>query len=335
MTILVVGAGLAGATAARSLAEHGHRAVVIDQRPHVAGNAHDRINALGIRVHSYGAHIFHTSNERAWQWMSRFTEWLPYRHRVLAQLEDGTNVPFPPSPGMVESWGRDRIWQVFIRPYTEKMWGMPADLMDHSVMDRVLRRCNPDGLYFPDATHQALPKDGYTALVSRMLDHPSIEVHLSTPFSRDMEESHDHVFSCQSIDDYHGRSIGTLPYRSLRFTDVNLPMVRALPATTINFTHLGDQTRVSEWKAFPGHGDNPSWTTLTYETPCDPEDAGGERYYPIKDAAGANRELYRRYLEMTPSDVTFIGRCGLYAYIDMDQAVNSSLATIDKYISGH
>lgn len=333
MRILVVGAGLAGSTAARSLAEAGHHVSVIDARSHVAGNAHDHVNEHGIRVHTYGAHIFHTSNDRAWEWLSRFTEWLPYQHKIKAQLADGTLVPFPINDETLAHVPADRVIDVFFRPYTEKMWGVPMDSIDDTVLDRVRSRSNPEGLYFPHDRHQALPKDGYESMMQRMLYHPRIRVTLGTKFDRAMEADHDHVFNCMPIDEYFDHHLGELPYRSIKFTHVHLPMAQAFPASVINFTHRGPQTRVIEWKHMPGHGTNDSMTTITYETPCDYRDNGMERYYPVKDTDGRNRELYKRYAALVPPKMTFIGRCGQYVYIDMDQAVSSSLATAERFIS--
>lgn len=333
LKILVVGAGLAGATVARSAAEAGCQVRCIDARSHVAGNAHDHTNHLGIRVHTYGAHIFHTNNERVWTWLSRFTEWLPYQHRIKAQLADGTYVPFPINDETLRHVPEHQLAEVFFRPYTEKMWGIKWDHMDPSVIDRVRKRSNPDGWYFPGERFQALPKDGYEAMVVRMLDHPLIDVELGRAFDRSMEQGYDHVFNSMPIDVYYDCCFGPLPWRSLRFQHVDLPMVRVLPESVVNFTHDGPETRVIEWKQFPGHGSNDRATTLTYEIPCDYRDNNMERYYPVKDAAGENRSLYKRYSDLCGPQVTFIGRCGQYVYIDMDQAVNSSLAAAERFIA--
>jgi len=332
--ILVVGAGLAGVTVARELAEAGLRVHVIDRRSHIAGNAYDEVNALGIRVHRYGPHIFHTNNERVVAWLSRFTAWIPYKHKVKALLADGQLVTLPVNRETKDIVGEANVIDTFFRPYTRKMWGLDIEQLSPDILNRVPIRDDLNEYYFPDDAFQAMPEHGYTAMVANVLDHPGISVALDTPFDRSMESEYAHVFNSMPIDEYHGFAHGELPYRSIRFQVFDFPTARLFPVATVNFTHSGPHTRVTEWKNFPGHGQNPAFTTLTFEEPCDYRDNHLERFYPVKDLAGANREIYKRYAAIPAPNMTFIGRCGLYAYLDMHQAVSSALATARRFL-GH
>lgn len=330
--ILIVGAGFSGATVARVLADAGQKIVVIDRRDHVAGNAHDFVNPLGIRVHSYGPHIFHTSNTDVVDFLSRFTEWIEYRHKVRARLADGREVVLPPNRETAEIVGKNCIVDTLFRPYTRKMWGVEIDELDPSILRRVAARDDLSDNYFPNDSFQAMPKDGYTALIRAMLDHPGITVQLQTAFTSDQENRFSHIFNAMPIDEYFDFHLGELPYRSIRFHTVDLPHPGINSVPTINFTHDGPHTRVTEWKKFPGHGDNAHWTTLTFEEPCDYRDNLRERFYPVKDIGGGNRGLYENYAAMTPDHMTFIGRCGLYVYLDMHQAVSSALAIGRRFL---
>jgi UDP-galactopyranose mutase len=182
--ILIVGAGLSGATVARELADAGHDVTVIDRRGHIAGNAFDETNELGIRVHRYGPHYFHTSNMTVVQWLSRFTEWVPYRHRGKAMLADGRFVTFPVNRETAAIVGRDNVLDIFYRPYTLKMWGHRLEDMHPSLIARVPIREDDNEDYFPNDTFQALPADGYTAMVKNILDHPRIRVRLGEALQR-------------------------------------------------------------------------------------------------------------------------------------------------------
>jgi UDP-galactopyranose mutase len=332
--ILIVGAGLAGATVARELAEAGFAVDVIDQRPHIAGNAYDEVNARGIRVHRYGPHIFHTNNERVVAWLSRFTTWIPYKHKVKAALADGRLVTLPVNRETKAIVGEANVVDTFFRPYTRKMWGLEIEELSPDILNRVPVRDDLNEFYFPDDAFQAMPEHGYTAMVANILDHPGIRVTLSMPFERRLEDGYAHVFNSMPIDEYHGFVHGELPYRSIRFHTFDFPTATLYPVAVVNFTHAGPYTRVTEWKNFPGHGNNDAFTTLTFEEPCDYRDNDLQRFYPVKDLAGSNREVYRRYAEIPAPKTTFIGRCGLYAYLDMHQAISSSLATARRFIAG-
>lgn len=330
--ILIVGAGFSGAVIARELADAGQPVQVIDRRGHLGGNAHDRVDANGIRIHTYGPHIFHTANQTVVDWLSRFTGWLPYRHRVKAILADGRLVTMPVNAETTAIVGRDHLIDVLFRPYTRKMWGLDLEQLDPSILSRVPMREDMNELYFPDDPFQCMPDRGYTALFERMLDHPLIEIGLGTAFERGMEAGFAHCFNSMAIDEYFDYALGVLPYRSIRFHTVTLPLPQLLPVAVVNFTHELPYTRMTEWKHFPGNPQVPS-TTLTYEEPCAAEDNDNERYYPVKDLSGSNRETYRRYQERVPENMTFIGRCGQYVYLDMHQAVSAALAVAQRHLS--
>lgn len=331
--ILVVGAGMSGAVIARELAEAGHKITVIDKRDHVGGNCFDYVNEHGIRVHKYGPHIFHTNNKEVVDWLGRFTEWVPYQHKVKALLKDGRYVTLPVNKETKEIVGEENVIDTFIRPYTKKMWDKDIEELDPSILQRVPIRDDMNELYFPNDEYQFMPKDGYTVMFENILIHENIMVNLGVNYDKDLNEEFDFIFNSMPIDQYFGYCHGELPYRSIKFHDVVVPCPRLLPVPCVNFTHSGPYTRMTEWKNFPNHGENDQVTVMTYEEPCDYKDNNFERYYPVKDLNGQNRDIYRLYRDMTPPNMEFIGRCGMYVYIDMHQAVASSLATAKRYLN--
>lgn len=331
--VLVVGAGLTGAVIARELAEFGIRVDVIEARTHVGGNTFDFVNEYGIRVHRYGPHLFHTSNLAVVNWLSRFTAWTPYQHRVKALLADGRYVTLPVNAETSAIVGRDSVVDTFFRPYTRKMWGLEIEELDPEILSRVPIRDDMNELYFPNDSFQGLPADGYTAMFHRILDHELIDLHLDTRYVIGMESGYVHVFNSMPIDEFFGCRLGALPYRSIKFETVTLPMPSVLPTATVNFTHDGPHTRVTEWKKLPGHGVNSDRSTLTFEAPCDFRDNDMERYYPVKDLKGDNRALYLQYRSLVPAEMTFVGRCGLYAYLDMHQAVSHALVVTKEVLA--
>lgn len=322
---LIVGAGFSGAVLARELAEAGHLITLIDKRDHLAGNAYDYINDVGIRMHAYGAHLFHTNNKRVYDYLGRFTEWMPYLHKVKARLADGRLVTLPVNRETKEIVGAENVLDIFYRPYNRKMWGLELEQLDPSIMQRVPIRDDMNELYFPNDEYQGMPKYGYTELIRNMLDHENIKWHLGVQFDKATEKYYDQVFNSMPIDTYYDYEHGPLPYRSIRFQHVNLPIRQLQPVTTVNLTDDGPVTRMTEWKNIVGHDNGRDVTTITFETPCDYTENYHERYYPVKDVSGENRARYDKYASIKNDKVTFIGRCGKYVYIDMHQAVNMSL----------
>ena len=336
--ILVVGAGLSGATVARVLADRGDFEItVIDKKSHVAGNCYDYVSDEGIRIHRYGPHLFHTNNQEIFEWLSRFTEWVEYRHKVRAMLKSGELVVLPVNRKTADKVGRENIIDIFFRPYTEKMWGVPLELVNPDILNRVKVKDDLNEFYFPDDRWQALPKDGYTALVNNILNHPNILVCLNTPYKKKMGDGFDFIFNSMPIDECFHSCFGSLGYRSVKFHTLKVPMPHVIPTATVNFTHSGPYTRITEWNNLPNspmYGHPVFETILTCEEPVAYTN-GVEPMYPMGGVDANNVELYRKYLEMVPDNMVFIGRCGLYRYFDMDDAVANSMSSAQEYIETH
>ena len=355
---LIVGAGYAGSVLAERLARAAHKDVlVVDRRPHVGGNAYDHYDEAGILVHKYGPHIFHTNSERVFKYLSQFTHWRPYEHRVRACV-DGKLLPIPINLDTVnrlygldltseelERWfaeraepvervrtsedvvvstvGRD-LYEKFFRGYTRKQWGLDPSELDASVTARIPTRTNRDDRYFTD-TYQAMPLQGYTRMFERMLDHPRIKVLLNTDY-REIEglmPYRDMVYT-GPIDEFFGYCYGKLPYRSLefRFETHDRPVFQ--PAPVVNYPNDHEHTRVTEFKYLTGQT-HPK-TTVVYEYP-QPE---GDPYYPVPRPE--NAILYKQYKELADArpDVHFVGRLATYKYYNMDQVVAQALAVFDR-----
>lgn len=372
--VLVVGAGLAGAVHARVLAEAGRAVRVIDRRPHVAGNAFDEVDATGVRRHAYGPHLFHTNSDRVFAWLSRFAAFLPYEHRVTAHLPGGRGyVPVPvnrrtvnavfgtrwttaaeveaflasravpvASPRNAAEWLHARmgteLTDLLFRPYTRRMWGVELEDLDPSVVRRIPLRHDDEDRYFPDARHQGLPRDGYTEMVRRVLDHPLVRVETGVAFERSMLREHAFCFASMSIDEFFDGALGPLPYRSVRFHHADAPADAFLgPTAQTNLVDHPTCTRRSDWSLLPGHVVRATGRkTVTHDEPCDVRDNGDERYYPVPDGSGANAALHRRYQALAAREprVRFVGRCGTYRYLDMDQVVAQALESAAGWLRG-
>jgi UDP-galactopyranose mutase len=355
--VLVVGAGFAGSVMAERLARDGGKKVlVIDRRPHIAGNAYDLPNEDGILYHLYGPHIFHTNSEEIFAYLSRFTKWRPYEHRVLAQVRDQL-VPMPinrttlnmlygadlqtdeeaeaflesraepvdeikTSADVVVSKVGTELYQLFFQGYTRKQWGMDPSELDKSVTSRVPTRTNTDDRYFQDA-FQAMPLDGYTRMFENMLDHPNIEVRLGVEWEDVAREvTYDKLVFTGPIDEYFGYRHGKLPYRSLQFRHETLDKEVFQPVAVVNYPSQDvPYTRITEYKYLTGQ--TAPKTSITYEYPS----AEGDPYYPIPRPE--NQALFKRYeaLALAEPDVVFVGRLATYRYYNMDQVVGQALAT--------
>jgi UDP-galactopyranose mutase len=300
---LVVGAGFAGSVLSERLAtEHGARVLLIDRRPHVGGNAYDEKDAAGILYHKYGPHIFHTNSEQVFEYLSQFTKWRPYEHRVRAFVR-GQLVPIPinrttlnalfdldlktddqaaaylasraepveeittSEDVVINAVGRE-LYELFFRGYTRKQWGLDPSELDKQVTSRIPTRTNTDDRYFSD-TFQAMPLDGYTAMFERMLDNPLIEKAVGTDF-RDLKdeafEIADHIIYTGPIDEYFDFRFGKLPYRSLKFDHQTLEQEQFQPVAVVNYPSEDVPfTRISEYKHLTGQ--TSPVTTVTYEYP--------------------------------------------------------------------
>ncbi|HTP21209.1 MAG TPA: UDP-galactopyranose mutase [Solirubrobacteraceae bacterium] len=362
--VLVVGAGFAGSVSARKLAEErGLRVLVIDRRPHIAGNAYDTLDENGILVHSYGPHIFHTNADKVVEFLSRFTDWRPYEHRVVAEV-DGRFVPMPinrqtvmalhgvelygeeetaaylawvaePREAMhtsedsvVAKVGRD-LYERLFRGYTRKQWDLDPSQLHASVCARIPVRSGDDDRYFNDS-FQKMPADGYTAMFERMLDHPNITVQTGVEYA-DVEQQYAGIPLVWTgpIDAFFGYRHGRLPYRSMRFEHElrATPGGRLVqPTGTVNYPNERiPYTRVTEYRQLTGQVAETS--TLAYEFPS----AEGDPYYPIPRPE--NRELYHRYEQLANArpDVLFVGRLARYQYLNMDQVVAGALAAVERW----
>lgn len=355
---LVVGAGFAGSVMAERLAsESGKRVIVVEKRDHVGGNTYDEYNEDGLLIHRYGPHIFHTNSEEVVNYLSRFTEWRPYEHRVLASV-NGQFLPIPinldtvnrlygmhltsfeleeffrsvaepcdrvltSEDAVVSRMGRD-IYDLFFKNYTRKQWGLDPSELDSSVAARIPLRTNRDDRYFSDR-FQLMPKHGYTNMFRKMLSHPNISVLLNTDW-REVEDliPHREVVYSGAVDEFFRECYGKLPYRSLRFEFRVEACARAQEAPVINHPNDFAFTRVTEMKYLTGQ--EHAKTALVYEYPT----ADGDPYYPIPRPE--NADLYARYKELaehTPG-VHFVGRLATYKYYNMDQVVAQALATFRR-----
>ena len=355
--VLIVGAGFAGSVMAERLAaDGGKKVLVIDRRPHFAGNAYDLPNEDGILYHLYGPHIFHTNSEEIFSYLSRFTKWRPYEHRVLADVR-GQLVPMPinrttlnmlygldlqtdeeaeaflesraepvaeiktSADVVVSKVGRE-LYETFFQGYTRKQWGMDPSELDKSVTSRVPTRTNTDDRYFTDS-FQAMPLEGYTAMFANMLDHPNIALRLGVEWEDVRREvTYDKLIFTGPIDEYFGYRYGKLPYRSLQFRHETIDQEVFQPVAVVNYpSEETPYTRITEYKYLTGQ--TAPKTSVTYEYPS----AEGDPYYPIPRPE--NQALFKRYeaLSLAEPDVIFVGRLATYRYYNMDQVVGQALAT--------
>lgn len=351
--VVVVGAGFSGAVVARELAESGCDVVVVDRRDHVGGNAHDRTDAHGVLVHPYGPHIFHTNSQRIFDYLSRFTDWRPYEHRVLACV-DNRLVPLPinidtvnrmygldldedsiqdyfdrvrepraqirtSEDVVVNAVGRD-LYEKFFRGYTRKQWGLDPSELSASVAARIPTRTNRDDRYFTD-TFQAMPAQGYTRMFERILEHPRVHVETGVDFfaARERLRGH-HLVYTGPIDAFYDHRFGALPYRSLRFEHEHLPdTARHQAVGTVNYPNEHAYTRITEFRHLTGQAH--TGTSIVREYP----QAEGDPYYPVPRPE--NEALFKRYeaLALQERDVTFAGRLAQYRYYNMDQCVGAAI----------
>ena len=355
---MIVGAGFAGSVLAERIASQRKESVIIvDRRQHIAGNAFDAYNDDGLLIHKYGPHIFHTNAESIFSYLSQFTKWRPYEHRVLAHVDDKL-LPIPinldtvnnlyglslDSEGLeaffqknaepvdevrtsedviVGRVGRD-LYNKFFRDYTRKQWGLDPSQLDKSVTSRVPVRTDRDDRYFGDK-FQYMPRNGYTAMFDKILDNPRISVLLQTDY-RDVRDiiPHRRLIFTGPVDEYFDFCHGKLPYRSLRFNHVTLDTEWHQPVAVINYPQTEAYTRVTEYKHLTGQ--KHAKTSLTYEYPTDV----GDPYYPVPRPE--NQALFKRYESMARAqkNVWFVGRLATYRYYNMDQVVGQALSTFQK-----
>ena len=363
---LVIGAGISGAVIANRIANLLNEDVlVIDRLNHLAGACYDYISDNGINIHKYGAHIFHTNNEDVYKLFAAYSEIKPYFHRVLANI-NGETIPLPVNfksiekifphrlandiiEQLISNFGfgsripilklkrsrnkkikllYDYIFNNIFKDYTAKQWGMDIDNIDESVISRVPLNCSYDSCYFSDK-YQGIPEDGYTNFVKKLLDNPLITVELGRTFCDvDMIKYFDRVYYSGSVDELFNFKHGELPYRSLLFRNKTIPGNKFQEASVVNYPNNFDFTRIIEHKYF---SDTPSsYTDITFEYPCNYCRGKNLPFYPIN-----NQDAFRMYnMYKNESEkfrnLYFVGRLGLYKYINMDEAIALSLKTLEN-----
>ena len=353
VNVLVVGAGFAGCVVAERLAAKGKSVLIIDRREHIAGNAFDEHDAAGVLVHRYGPHIFHTNAPHVVEYLSRFTDWRPYEHRVRSFME-GKLYPIPINRTTINllyglsldeagvaaflehvrekrdriensedlvlsSVGRD-LCDRFFRNYTRKQWGLDLSQLSSTVAGRIPVRTNDDDRYFTDS-FQKMPAEGYTRMFRNMLDHPNITLELGTSFQQTASQVQPaEIYYSGQIDEFYNFRFGSLPYRSLRFEHEHFPATgRFQPVGTVNYPNDYNFTRITEFKHLTGQAH--AGTSIVREYP----QGDGDPYYPIPTPE--NQARYERYKELAAADkhVHFIGRLAEYRYYNMDQVVAAAL----------
>jgi UDP-galactopyranose mutase len=355
---LVVGAGFAGSVVAERMARSfGKRVLVVDRRPHIGGNAYDHPDESGILVHRYGPHIFHTNSEQVFRYLSEFTSWHPYEHRVLASV-DGKLVPVPINLDTVNALyglqlNSDQVeeflasvaeprttirtsedvvvnrvgrflYSKLFQNYTLKQWGVDPSQLDAQVTARIPVRTNRDDRYFSDK-FQAMPRSGYTHMFENMLDHRNIQLELGADYRDVLKrvQFRELVYS-GPIDEYFGYCYGKLPYRSLRFQHETLDIDQFQPVAVVNYPNEHAYTRVTEFKQLTGQI-HPK-TSVVYEFPS----TAGDPYYPVPREE--NAALYKKYADRAAATngVHFVGRLATYRYYNMDQVVAQALTLCSR-----
>lgn len=358
---LIVGAGFAGSVLAERLASQANKKVlIIDKRNHIGGNAYDHYDESGILVHKYGPHIFHTNSKQVFDYLSQFTKWRNYQHRVLANV-DGQLFPIPINLNTINSMyglnlssdevrsffdscsekrkevttsedvvvnavGRE-LYEKFFKGYTKKQWDLDPSELNASVTARIPTRTNKDNRYFTD-TYQAMPLYGYTKMFEQMLNHPNIHIMLNTDY-KDMinEIGYKELIFTGPIDEFFNYRYGKLPYRSIEFQFETYDQEVFQETGTINYPNDYAFTRITEFKYLSGQ--KHSKTSVVYEFPK----AEGDPYYPIPKPD--NAELYRKYEDLAKklNSTHFVGRLATYKYYNMDQVVAQALSTFKKITS--
>ncbi|RYF56878.1 MAG: UDP-galactopyranose mutase [Comamonadaceae bacterium] len=361
--IAIVGAGFSGAVLAQELGKAGHAVEVFDSRPHVGGNCHTaRDEKSGVMVHTYGPHIFHTSNLKVWDYIRQFGEFVPFVNRVKAitagrvfslplnlltinqffgqtfspeeaaafftQIgEHGGAEPQNFEEQALHLMGRD-LYEAFFAGYTTKQWGMSPAALPASILKRLPVRFNYDDNYYA-SLYQGIPRDGYTAIVDNLLDLPNVSVYLGTAFNRSLASDYDHVFCSGPIDAWFGYDAGRLGYRTLDFVredhhgDYQGNAVINYCDVSVPWTRISEHKHFAPWEQ---HADTVIFKE--YSRLCDEEDTP---YYPIRLVD--EKTLLAQYVERARQErgVTFVGRLGTYRYIDMHVTIAEALDAAQRF----
>jgi UDP-galactopyranose mutase len=356
---MIVGAGFAGSVLAERLGSRGNKILLVEKRNHIGGNAYDYYNAAGILIHKYGPHIFHTNSKEVFDYLSNFTDWRSYSHKVLASV-DGQLLPIPinlntinkmyglslssdevetffqskaekvdrviTSEDVVVSKVGRELYEKFFRGYTRKQWNLDPSELDASVTARVPTRTNKDDRYFTD-TYQAMPLHGYTKMFEKMLSHPGINIMLNTDYKDIIDFiPHKNLIYTGPVDSYFNFCYGKLPYRSLEFKFETIDQEKFQETGTVNYPNEHAYTRITDFKFLTGQK-HPK-TTIVYEFPKDE----GDPYYPVPRPE--NAEIYRKYQRLANemTNTFFVGRLATYKYYNMDQVVAQSLTLSKKLL---
>lgn len=355
---VITGAGFAGSVLAERLASEGNKKVLlVDKRNHIGGNAYDFYDDAGILIHKYGPHIFHTNSAEVFEYLSAFTQWRKYEHKVLSSV-DGHLLPIPinldtvnrlynlnltseqlvtyfaekaehvdvvnTSEDVIVSQVGRELYEKFFRGYTRKQWDADPSALSAMVTSRIPVRTNHDDRYFTD-TYQVMPLNGYTRMFENMLANPNIHVMLQTDY-HDLKDTipYRKLIFTGPVDEYFDYCYGKLPYRSLKFKHETLDQPSLQKVAVVNYPNDHDYTRITEYKHLTGQ--EHTKTSITYEYPC----WDGDPFYPVPKTE--NQELYRKYAALAKElpDVYFAGRLGTYRYYNMDQVVAQALTLFKK-----
>jgi UDP-galactopyranose mutase len=369
--LVVVGAGFFGLTVAeRAAAELGKRVVVLDRRTHLGGNAYSEIEPqTGIEIHRYGAHLFHTSNERVWEYVNRFTEFTGYQHRVFT-ISKQRVYPMPINlaticeyfgehltPGQARALVREQaaevdgveaqnleqkavsligrpLYEAFVRGYTEKQWQTDPRELSADIISRLPVRYTFDNRYFNDR-HEGLPVNGYTAWLEKMADHPNIEVQLDVDFFdvRSLIPAGTPIVYTGALDRYFDYSEGELGWRTLDFQQEVLDIGDFQGTPVMNYADNDvPWTRIHEFRHFHPERDYATDRTVIVKEYSRTARREDEPYYPVNTPA--DRKVLQRYRALADQepDVLFGGRLGTYKYLDMHMAIASALSMVDNQL---
>ena len=363
-SVAIVGAGISGAVIARLLAEEGIESVVFDKRSHIAGNCHsERDPQTNVMLHVYGPHIFHTDDKEVWDFVNQYSEFMPYTNRVKAIYKGNVyllpvnlhtinqffNKTMRPDEAraFIESKadksivepknfeeqaismiGRE-LYEAFFKGYTRKQWGCEPTELPASILKRLPIRFNYNDNYF-NHQYQGMPRDGYTDMVGKILDHELIEIRTDTEFSATESGAYQHVFWSGALDGYFNFSEGRLGYRTLDFEKFSAEGDYQGTAV-INYCEENvPYTRITEHKHFsPWESHEKTTCYREFSRFCTEDDIP---YYPIRMVK--EKELLNRYLDkaMELSNTTFVGRLGTYRYLDMDVTIREAIDVANKFL---
>lgn len=355
--IAVVGAGFSGLTLAERFSSIGRKVIVVESRDHIGGNAYDSYDEHGILIHNYGAHIFHTNDEKVFRYLSNFTQWREYIHRTAAYV-DGKLVPFPINAKSLEIlYGKEALkegvqaflekvkvpisqpknaeenivsrmgWDIynkFFRGYTEKQWGRKASELSPMVTDRIPIRYDSDDRYFSDK-FQVMPKYGYNSLFRNMVKKGGFPVVLNADWHK-LDLDYEKLIYTGPIDRYFEFKYGKLPYRSIEFKYTFHKMDQYQPVASIKYSNDYKYTRRIEFKYITGQEHPHTVTSVEYPR------SSGDPFYPIPAEDAQN--LYRKYKAEAEKldNVRFVGRLATYRYYNMDQVVASALKEFSNLV---